>query len=167
MRRRILHGLLLVGLMLPVGLAAGCGSAPPVEGGSLPDDAVVTYAFHDASVPPAYHRSITLTVTKDESRIVVDSYGQVLADQAAPTPPAVWAALGRSLPSVSGIVVSDAAEGCVGGTAADLVVSSGRRDLVDVSAPFCGGSNPKVGKALDAWVSPARALFPATEMLAP
>jgi hypothetical protein len=154
-------------VVLLLGVAAGCSSTPPVTTGSLPDDAVVTYAFHDASVPPAYHRSVTLTVTKGESRIVVDSYGEVLADQKAPTTAAVWAALGGTLASVNGITVVEPSAGCVGGTGIDVTVSSGRQDLAGVSAQFCGGSNPKAKKALDAWIAPARALFPTTDVLAP
>ena len=44
----------------------------------------------DASVPPQYHRSVTLTVTREDAHIVIDSYGDVLADERVPTPPAVW-----------------------------------------------------------------------------
>ena len=39
----------------------------------------VTYHFGDASVPPEYHRSYTITVNTDKVRIVVDSYGEILA----------------------------------------------------------------------------------------
>ena len=41
----------------------------------------ITYHFGDASVPPKYHRSYTVTVTTDKVRIVVDSYGKILADK--------------------------------------------------------------------------------------
>ena len=35
----------------------------------------IIYRFGDASVPPDYHRSYTITVTAGGVRIVVDSYG--------------------------------------------------------------------------------------------
>ena len=38
------------------------------------------YEFTDSSVPPEYHRSYVLTVTKKEIHVVVDSYGNVLTD---------------------------------------------------------------------------------------
>lgn len=158
---RMLPGLLAVVLL------TACGGSEPIEADSLPDDAVITYAFHDASVPPAYHRSILLTVTREEARIVVDSYGDVLADQSVPMPAAAWSDMSGSLGKVTSLTVSEASDGCVGGTAADLLVLSGGEPLVDVSASFCGGSNEKAGKAMGAWVAPARELFPTTDVLAP
>jgi hypothetical protein len=158
---RILPGLLVVGLL------ASCSGAQPNASTALPDDAVITYAFHDASVPPASHRSVTLTVTRDLAHIVVDSYGEVLADATAPMPAATWSALSSTLGEVSAIAVVEPSAGCTGGTSADLTVSSGRDDIVTVTAGFCGGSNAKAGKAIDAWLAPARDLFPATNALAP
>ena len=40
----------------------------------------IVYSYGDSSVPPKYHRSYTITATKDGIRIVVDSYGNILAD---------------------------------------------------------------------------------------
>lgn len=39
------------------------------------------YRFGDSSVPPQYHRSYTITITPNKAHIVVDSYGDVLADK--------------------------------------------------------------------------------------
>ena len=41
----------------------------------------IAYHFADASVPPDYHRSYSITVTAAAVRIVVDSYGEILADE--------------------------------------------------------------------------------------
>lgn len=41
----------------------------------------IVYEFGDSSVPPQYHRSYVITVTKDKVHIVVDSYGDVLNDK--------------------------------------------------------------------------------------
>lgn len=41
----------------------------------------VVYEFGDSSVPPQYHRSYVITVTKENVHIVVDSYGDVLNDK--------------------------------------------------------------------------------------
>jgi len=138
----------------------------PAAGG-LTDDAVVTYEFHDSSVPPPFHRSVTLTVTKDSSHIVIDSYGDVLADRTDPTPPAVWSALGASLPDVTGLTVDPADTGCTGGTGITLTVESGGATLVDLDPQFCGGSNSGLDVAIDAWIAPARDIFPSTSVLAP
>ena len=39
----------------------------------------IVYNFHDSSVPPQYHRSFEITVTKTSANIIVDSYGDTLA----------------------------------------------------------------------------------------
>lgn len=46
----------------------------------------IVYSFTDASVPPQYHRSYTITVTRDRSHIIVDSYGDILADETIDVP---------------------------------------------------------------------------------
>lgn len=40
----------------------------------------LVFEFHDASVPPPYHRSYALEFKDDYVRIVVDSYGEILTD---------------------------------------------------------------------------------------
>lgn len=134
---------------------------------SLPDDAVITYAFHDSSVPPQYHRSLTLTVTREESRIIVDSYGTVLADKTSSTPPDVWATLAENLPSIRHLSLESAAEGCVGGTAFDLTIESQGERQVDLSADSCSGTNADAEAAVLTWLAPARELFPSMSDLAP
>ncbi|MDP1877702.1 MAG: hypothetical protein Q8M17_09115 [Actinomycetota bacterium] len=151
--------------MSPETSASPEASASPVT--SPLADATVTYAFHDSSVPPPYHRSYVLTVTQDEARIVIDSYGDVLADETAPTPPEVWEQLAASLPTVQGLVVASADPGCTGGTSVELDISGTGAALVDVYADECAGSNGTAVAAIDAWIAPARAIFPATDVLAP
>ena len=41
----------------------------------------IAYRFQDASVPPEYHRSYTITVDKDRLKITVDSYGDILIEK--------------------------------------------------------------------------------------
>ncbi len=166
MRLRMRTGLLAVGMVASVTLS-GCGGGDPDPAAGLADESVVTYAFHDASVPPAYHRSQTLTVTKDESHLVIDSYGEVLADETAPTSAAAWRALSTSLSSVIGLTIAEPEAGCTGGTGVELTVTGASGDLVDVSPQFCGGSNADVEKAIRSWIAPARDAFPATDVLAP
>lgn len=56
----------------------------------------IVYHFQDASVPPPYHRSYVITVREGESHVVVDSYGDVLADTSYALSAAAWENL-RSL----------------------------------------------------------------------
>ena len=146
-------------------VASAAASTPAAAG--LPDDAVVTYAFHDASVPPQFHRSETLTVDRRHTHLVIDSYGTVLADRTLDTPPDVWSGLGLTLGDVASLSVTDHPQGCTGGTAIGLTVEAGGTSLVDLAPEFCAGSNAGLDSAIDGWVAPARALFPATEELAP
>ena len=144
---------------------AACSASPSAVG--LPDDATVTYAFRDASVPPQYHRSETLTVTKDTSHLVIDSYGDVLADETTGTPAAVWQELGSTLTEIDALRPESMDTGCTGGTGASVVVEAGQEPLVDVDVEFCGGTNSAMEAPMAEWIAPARDLFPSTETLAP
>lgn len=134
---------------------------------SLDDHAVITYAFHDSSVPPRYHRSVTLTVTKARARMVVDSYGTVLADEQRPTPEALWAGLVETLPTIEGRPVEVPAQGCTGGTRIDVLIDTGGTRLVDLRPEFCGGVNADLQDLIRTWIAPALALFPPVSQLAP
>lgn len=134
---------------------------------SLDDDAVITYAFHDSSVPPRYHRSVTLTVTKQEARMVVDSYGTVLADQRRPTPDSLWRGLAETLPTIEGRPVEVPAQGCAGGTSIDVLIDTGGARVVDLRPEFCGGVNADLQDLVRTWIAPALALFPPVSELAP
>lgn len=148
-------------------LIAGCGSSEEADVSGLPDDATVVYAFGDSSVPPQYHRSVTLTITADEARIVVDSYGDVLADDSTATPPQVWQQLGDTLPTLEALEIEAPQEGCVGGTSLQVTVTTPDSELLRLDPQFCGGSNEGIEAAIDAWIAPARDLFPPTDVLAP
>ena len=44
----------------------------------------IVYLFVDASVPPQFHRSYSITITEDTLSVVVDSYGDVLHQKSFP-----------------------------------------------------------------------------------
>ncbi len=148
--------------------SASAAATPQVSAESaLPDDAVITYRFTDSSVPPQYHRSWVLTVTKDNEQIVVDSYGDVLADEQVPTPAQVWSQLAAGLPALQELTVSPDTQGCTGGTGEAATVDAGGTVLLDVTVYECAGVNADVAEALRAWIQPARDQFPSTDELAP
>ena len=71
---------------------AGCGSSGTGESSSVaaaamlePAAATIRYRYRDSSVPPPGHRSYTLLVTPDASRVSVDEYGTVLTEAELPT----------------------------------------------------------------------------------
>ena len=131
------------------------------------DELVIVYSFYDSSVPPPSHRSLELTVSRTQSRLVIDSYGEVLADESRPTPPEVWSTLVTGLPSLAALRVDGAQEGCVGGTGEAVRVSSGQNVSVELAVDECAGSNERVSDAIGTWIKPARDLFPPTQELAP
>lgn len=134
---------------------------------NLPPAARVTYEFRDSSVPPPYHRSYVLTFDRDNARIVVDSYGDVLADRAASMTDDAWEAVSRSYPDIRGVSVRDPEQGCTGGTSFAVTVADGGRESFAVRGLACGGVNSDVAERLAAWVRPVRELFPPMNELAP
>ncbi len=145
-------------------LGSACGNDAN-EG--LPTDAVITYQFNDASVPPEYHRSYRITVSKDDASIVVDSYGDVLSQATVDTPDWAWDALSDGVARVAMLESSNAQDGCVGGTSVDVTVLAGSQIVVDLYVPECGGSNDSAGQVVDQWISSARDLFPPMSELVP
>ena len=41
----------------------------------------IVYHFQDSSVPPPYHRSYDITITPNHIKTVVDSYGDIIAEE--------------------------------------------------------------------------------------
>ena len=134
---------------------------------SVVDDLVIVYSFYDSSVPPPSHRSLELTVSRTQARLVIDSYGEVLADESRPTPPEVWSSLVDGIPSLVALRVEGAQQGCVGGTGEAVQVSLGEQLIVELAVDECAGSNEVVSDVIGRWIKPARDAFPPTEELAP
>lgn len=126
---------------------------------------IVTYQFHDSSVPPPYHRSFVLIFDRERARIVVDSYGTVLADRTAPMSPGLWQQVSDSIPR--DIVVEEPAQGCTGGTGFTVSVADGGVVSFNLAGSECGGVNSLAAQRLADWVAPVRALFPPMNQLAP
>lgn len=159
----------IAGAVVAVLLAglAGCSSSDEASSSGLPDDAIVTYVFTDASVPPSDHRSYSVTVTPATASIVVDSYGEVLAQRTVPTPPEVWEELSATLPELRATPTTAEAPDCVGGTAARLSITQPAGQLLFFAPDTCAGANEEASDALNAWLAPVLALFPPVEVLAP
>ena len=133
----------------------------------LPPTVTVTYEFHDSSVPPPYHRSYVLTFDHDTARIVVDSYGDVLADRTAPMTENAWSQVAQSFPEVQGLTVVEPEQGCTGGTSFAVSVADGGASSFSLHGSACGGVNLDTAERLTTWVAPVRALFPPMDQLAP
>ena len=138
------------------------GDAP-----ALPPAATVTYEFRDSSVPPPFHRSFVLVFDRTQARIVVDSYGDVLADRTVSMTPEAWDLVAEGFPAVQALVLAEPEDGCTGGTGFAATVASDGAVRLSVQGLACGGVNSDAAERLADWVRPVRTLFPPMEMLAP
>ena len=102
----------------------------------------ITYHFGDASVPPEYHRSYTITVTTDKVRIVVDSYGEILADEEYEITNKQFNDIRKSLErnKVRNCTLGYD-EGCSGGTSERISFSDGENEKFSGMVYHCGGKD--------------------------
>jgi hypothetical protein len=157
----------LLPLIVAVAALPACGTTFASSADTLSEDALVSFQYLDASVPPQYHRSYELSVTASRSRLVVDSYGEVLADEQVPTSPEVWEALGTTLGQVTDLPAEAGPQGCTGGTVTSLTVLQGSDASVDVVLDECAGENADSAARVTEWIAPALAQFPSIDQLAP
>ena len=102
----------------------------------------ITYHFKDASVPPEYHRSFSVTVTTDKVRIVVDSYGDILADKEYEITNEQFDDIRNSLErnKIINCTLGDD-EGCSGGTIERISFSDGENEIFSGAVYHCGGKD--------------------------
>lgn len=124
--------ILLAPLLAAALLLSACddpGSEPGPGSGAdvvpVPETAEVKVHFRDSSVPPEYHRSWDLTLDSSSIELVVDSYGDLLAEESARMPAAEWeefvGGLADELDDLGEPAEPEA--GCAGGTGMMLEVS--------------------------------------------
>ena len=126
-------------------LAAGAGCQTSRDGRSEDPNVgdlirEITYVFGDAPIPPEYHRSYTITVTADTVRVVIDSYGEVLADEQYEVTEAQFDDLRDSLEanSIRNCTLGDD-EDCVGGNREEISYSGEDTELFSGTVYHCGG----------------------------
>lgn len=142
-------------------LVAGCGGDDDdADDVSLSDDAQITYAFGDASVPPEFHRSYTLTIDATEVHAVVDSYGDVVGEVTEDLPAEVWDGLVADVGSIADLDASDDDEGCAGGTSRSIQITDGGETVVVKEIYACGGGNEGPATVLDAYIEPVLDTIP-------
>lgn len=102
----------------------------------------IKYSFQDASVPPEYHRSYTITVTSDKVRIVVDSYGDILADETRDITNKQFVEIKCSLKENEiKICTLGESEGCTGGTTEKVSCTDGKKEIFSGFVYHCGGKD--------------------------
>ena len=102
----------------------------------------ITYHFGDASVPPEYHRSYTITVSPDKVRVVVDSYGDIIADRSYEVANKQFDKIINSIErnKIRNCTFDDD-EGCTGGTLERVSFSYGNNIIFSGSVYHCGGKD--------------------------
>jgi hypothetical protein len=152
-----------MGIVAGMAAMAGCGSDATETSDAASE---ITYHFHDASVPPEYHRSYVVTASDGEVNIVVDSYGDVLHDEDAPLDAATFRTV---VDEVDALDVGEPADddGCTGGTSSELTVSDADGSVLEaVSTVSCGGEGGDDMDRLAAAIAPLLAGFDMDRLLA-
>lgn len=98
------------------------------------------YHFGDASLPPPYHRSYTISVTPTKALVTIESYSDVLAKDSVVLTADKYNSFAKSLMALS-IRKSKArsSKGCTGGTTKALTLYAGSRKEIKGSLYYCGG----------------------------
>jgi hypothetical protein len=130
-------------LALSLGCAHQGGSrelGDPAAEAIASDSDVVVVGFRDSSVPPPYHQSHTITITRTEIRRVVHGYNDIHDDRRAAIEP-------RELDKVLGALrgygmrAAERSEdgGCTGGTSHLVRVEQGDAIVLDGYIYHCAG----------------------------
>ncbi len=102
----------------------------------------ITYSFQDSSVPPEYHRSYTITLTADTAKVVIDSYGEILANEEYAVTEEQFAGVKESLVTnnIRACELGDNAS-CAGGTSESVTYSDAEEVLFSGTVYSCGGED--------------------------
>jgi hypothetical protein len=102
----------------------------------------IFYRYGDSSVPPKYHRSYSITVTEEKVSIVVDSYGDILAEDSFDLAPGK---MGELIKLAKDLKIRNTgnlktSSDCTGGTTRRLTIIEKGRERVSGELYICGGT---------------------------
>ncbi|MFM7467290.1 MAG: hypothetical protein ACKO2O_05255 [Crocinitomicaceae bacterium] len=102
----------------------------------------IKYRFVDASVPPEYHRSFTITATKQDWHYTVDSYGTIISDSTQKMTEAWWREIKSAyIKAKLRKGKENERNGCTGGTQVIIEVSFRESKQLRLTEARCGGKN--------------------------
>lgn len=141
-RRKILHACLLFYISIVIGCGFGGIGKRDNDMVDIGKVKQIVYRFIDASVPPQYHRSYTITVSPDTVNIVVDSYGKILAEKKYTI----------SSSQFNNLLIFfqknnirncklDEGHGCTGGTGEKIVLHDNKQEVFSGWVYHCGGKD--------------------------
>ncbi len=102
----------------------------------------IVYEFIDSSVPPEYHRSYTITVSFQKVKIIVDSYGEILAEREYDIKKEQFEYILESFfkNQIGNENLGDE-DGCTGGTTEKLSLLHGEKEIFNGIIYHCGGKD--------------------------
>ncbi|MBM3455978.1 MAG: hypothetical protein FJX80_12675 [Bacteroidetes bacterium] len=102
----------------------------------------IQYRFVDASVPPEYHRSYTVTATEHDWHYTVDSYGTIISDSTQKMTEAWWQDIKLAYKKAKlRKGKENERNGCTGGTQVIIEVSFRESKQLRLTEARCGGKN--------------------------
>jgi hypothetical protein len=102
----------------------------------------VVYKYIDASVPPQYNRNYTITVTTTHSSVIVDSYGDLIAQQEYTVTQENFNDIISSLVDNEIDKGEDReASGCTGGNGAEIEYYEGDNEVFSAYRYSCANTN--------------------------
>jgi hypothetical protein len=159
----LLHALILA-------CASGTTTTPPLAPTPEPTPAQqatpavlssVEYHFQDASVPPPYHRSVTIHVSLDSVDYVIDSYGDVVAEAHAPGSQATLDQAIAAYQAAGFALLPPATEPeCTGGTSQSVKVKQGSLIAFSGTLSDCGASETGLTGDMEGFAQAIKALAP-------
>lgn len=102
----------------------------------------LVYRFNDASVPPDDHRSYTITADSSSVHIIVDSYGEILADTMFSIEKEKFEKIVQVFLD-AGIKECSKTEdhSCTGGTSEEISVFDEQKSVINGYISYCGGKS--------------------------
>ena len=102
----------------------------------------IIYHFGDASVPPMYHRSYTVEINKDSLNIVVNSYGDILAEKSYQLDSLQFDSIVANIDSCKiENQKNKKNRGCTGGTSESISYFKGEDKMFSGYVYHCGGDD--------------------------
>ncbi len=112
------------------------------ESSDLNEANKIIYHFGDGSVGPEYHRSYTITITTSKAKLVVDSYGKMIAESEVDITSDELASVLKAVQNGNIKKQERTSQpGCTGGTSESLGLYRDEKELFKESASHCGGQD--------------------------
>ena len=135
----------IISIFFLLAISAGCVAWSPqlmVDNKMGETITKIVYRYDDSSVPPKYHRSYKIEATDNKISIVVDSYGQILAQEEFPIIANQFSELvvylnEKRLHNTK----NTESMGCTGGTGENIVFFASEKVVFKGSVYHCGGKD--------------------------